>query len=151
MPELVSSATQFFDKPTTVTVADKQFKNINSVDTKNYTDLPDTKVKSVAYLEASNSKYSVYVEDGKVVSTVKAYNEAVSKNLGGKVYKNITSYKATSDGTRVYETINPNTFLVNHIQVDADGKVTDFAKESRKMMIGKLTKPIKKLISMIKK
>ena len=90
MPELVSSATQFFDKPTTVTVADKQFKNINSVDTKNYTDLPDTKVKSVAYLEASNSKYSVYVEDGKVVSTVKAYNEAVSKNLGGKVYKNIT-------------------------------------------------------------
>ena len=151
MPELVSSATQFFDKPTTVTVADKQFKNINSVDTKNYTDLPDTKVKSVAYLEASNSKYSVYVEDGKVVSTLKAYNEAVSKNLGGKVYKNITSYKATSDGTRVYESINPNTFLVNHIQVDADGKVTDLAKESRKMMIGKLTKPIKKLISMIKK
>ena len=45
MPELVSSATQFFDKPTTVKVADKQFKNINSVDTKNYTDLPDTKVK----------------------------------------------------------------------------------------------------------
>lgn len=151
MPELVSSATQYFENPTTVRVADKQFKNINSVDTKNYTDLPNTKVKSVSYLEASNSKYSVYVEDGKVVSTVKAYNEAVSKNLGGKVYKNITSYKATSDGTRVYETLNPNTFSVNHIQVDADGKVTDFAKESRKMMIGKLTKPIKKLVSIIKK
>lgn len=151
MPELVSSATQYFENPTTVRVADKQFKNINSVDTKNYTELPNTKVKSVSYLEASNSKYSVYVEDGKVVSTVKAYNETVSKKLGGTVYNNITSYKATSDGTRVYETINPNTFSVNHIQVDADGKVTDFAKESRKMMIGKLTKPIKKLVSIIKK
>lgn len=151
MPELVSSTTQHFETPTTVKVADKQFKNINSVDTKNYTDLPDTKVKSVSYLDAPNSNYSVYVEDGKVVSTVKAYNETVSKNLGGKVYKNITSYKATPDGTRVYETLNPSTYSVNHIKVEPDGNVTDYALESRKALIGKLTKPIKKLASIIKK
>lgn len=151
MPELVSSTIQHFENPTTVRVADKQFKNINAVDTKNYTELPDTKVKSVSFLDAPHSSYSVYVEDGKVVSTIKSYNKSVSKNLGGKVYKNITSYKATSDGTRVYETFNPTTLSVNHIQVDADGKVTDYALESRKAMIGKLTKPIKKLISMIKK
>lgn len=151
MPELVSSATQYFENPTTVRVADKQFKNINSVDTKNYTDLPNTKVKSVSYLDTPHSSYSVYVEDGKVVSTVKSYNETVSKKLGGTVYNNITSYKATSDGTRVYETINPNTYSVNHIKVEPDGNVTDYAFESRKALIGKLSKPIKKLVSIIKK
>ena len=56
----------------------------------------------------------------------------------------------TPDGTKIYVTSDLDVFSINRIKVTSEGEVTDYAQESRKVMIAKFTKPFKKLMSLFR-
>lgn len=151
MPKVISNDYVGYKKPVTVNVGDRQYKSIIGVDTRHYTDTPDSVVKSVSYLNSKDAEYSVYVEDGRVIRSTKNYNTPVSRELGGKRYDNIHSKVSFPDGSRVYEAINPKTNAINQIKVTPEGEVIDYAAEARKELISKLKKPFVKGLELLKK
>lgn len=134
----------------TVKIGGFTYNGVNNVDTRNYLD-SDNKAKAVSYIDTNKAQYTAYVEDGNVVVSKKEYHRPVSKNLGGKEYKNIVSSSFYPDGTKVYETFNHKTLSMNTIRITPEGQVIDVAAEARKARIAKLVKPFAKVAELLTK
>lgn len=144
MPEIVGKPIfQYFDKPQSISIANKTFHNVEMSDTRNY--MQDNKLHSINYLTTDRAEYSVYETDGKIKRVIAEYHKPIERKFGDRVFKNIISSSTDENGIKTYENITPN-FLRTIISVDKTGKLLELKEPIEVRMINKVKKILGKFI-----